>query len=138
MKSSLLINQLYLILLLTLTSSCTQPLIDFQPQGASLPAAMVGSGYHQIILIGHNIEVNPGFLDEKNTSLNIYPEDSGLYIYPSGKNRLWSYNNLVIQGVPNKVGRITVKISGFTRASMLDKSQDFSKTYTIMVGDNQR
>lgn len=115
-------------------SGCTLH-ANFLPSNERLNDAIVGVPYNaQINISGGNVAI---LADSKGNRVfvgHIYPPDMGLYLQHCNDDQ---YNNNCVQirGVPIKEGLIKVRVSGFFNVAMLQTSNDFDKTYTIMVGN---
>ncbi|MBH2847065.1 hypothetical protein I6U52_25595 [Serratia marcescens] len=120
-------------MLLLILTGCSTKVIEFEPPGVMLPKAIVGQRYFREIYIGYNLEAEPEFLNEDNTKITISPDYLGLHVVPAGKNKLWGYNKLIIQGVPKHTGHIVIRISGMTHSTMYERGQRFDKSYEIDV-----
>jgi len=127
------IRYLLITMFISILTGCSTKVIEFEPSGVMLPKAIVGERYSQDIYIGYNLEADPEFLNEDNTKITISPEHSGLYVIPAGKNKLWGYNKLIVQGVPTHTGHIVIRISGMTHGSMYERGQRFNKSYEIEI-----
>lgn len=121
------------LLLIILLTGCSGKVVEFEPSNPKLPDAKVGEFYFQTIYIGYNFGDEPAFLSRRNTYVEISPDNTGLTVIPSGKNKNWNYNKLIIRGVPDKTGSVTVSISGFLYRTMYDKSNSFEKEYLIKI-----
>lgn len=113
-------------ILLILVSSCSQH-AEYTPNGDTLKDATTGTPYSSKINILGGRVIDPSF------RMSLFPENIGLYLKPCDPLSVAQYNCILVEGIPTKVGPVTIKISGGLYGSMIVSSARFHKEYTMNV-----
>lgn len=106
---------------------------SFTPENSVLTDAIVGKPYYaQITIAGGRVAKLTDIHGNNEFVANISPENYGLYVQHCNNDE--HDNNCVqVRGTPTKEGVVKIRVSGFFNVSMLDKSSDFDKTYTVHI-----